>query len=106
MTRTTRAELDQLAVVINRTLDIVPHINAGKDTAYYVQGAYGRVRLVKDNGSVEVSPSLTTGELARWMRAFHAGIVLGMQHEADGRDGLLQGPPERGGRFAILKETH
>lgn len=71
---TTRRELDQLAVVINRTLDLpVLAIPDG----YYVQGAYGRVRLVRDGGSVDVSPSCTKAELEQWMRAFHAGIIVG-----------------------------
>jgi len=78
-TRTTRAELEQLARLINQTLGIVPHIDPEKSESYWVQGAYGRNRLVRNNGSVEVSPSLPAGELAQWMRAFHAGIVVGHQ---------------------------
>lgn len=77
---TTRAELDQLAVIVttllpprHRPLDEVP---IQPDT-HYIQGAYGRVRLVRDGGAVEVSPSLTKSELELWVRAFIEGISAG-----------------------------
>lgn len=66
---TTRAELDQLAVIVNNALGA-----EALDDNYYIQGAYGRVRLVRAEGSVEVSPSLTKGELAMWIHAFLDGI--------------------------------
>ena len=65
--RTTRAELDQLCAIINRATD----------GDYEVQYAYGRPRLVRANGSVDVSPRLSTGELAQWMRAMLTGIEAG-----------------------------
>lgn len=65
MTRTTRAELDWLVRRINA-------LDPGRD--YAVQYAYGRPRLMRDEGSVDVSPRLPAGELARWMQAYIAGI--------------------------------
>jgi hypothetical protein len=67
-TRTTRAQLDELAEIINRRLDL-----AG-DRAYTVEYAYGRPRLERAGGSVDVSPRLPAGELAQWMRAFMGGM--------------------------------
>jgi hypothetical protein len=64
-TRTTRAQLDELAGIINRTLG----------GAYSVEYAYGRPRLERAGGSVDVSPRLTAGELAQWMRAYIAGMI-------------------------------
>jgi len=62
---TRMADLDQLAKLIN----------SGTQTAdFYIQGAYGRVRLVRRGGSIEVSPSLTKAELELWIRAFIAGL--------------------------------
>jgi hypothetical protein len=45
-----------------------------QDAAYTIEYAYGRPRLMRAHGSVDVSPRLSTGELAQWMRAFVAGI--------------------------------
>ena len=61
--RTTRADLDQLAAIITNVTG-EPH-----EVTY----AYGRPRLFRKGGSVEVSPRLPTGDLALWMRAFIAG---------------------------------
>ena len=41
---------------------------------YFVQYAYGRPRLMRQGGSIDVSPRLPAGQLADWMRAFLAGI--------------------------------
>lgn len=66
MSRTTRRELDELAVVINNQL--------GTPGDYFVQSGYGAVRLYRDGGAREASPRLQAGQLANWMRAFSAGI--------------------------------
>lgn len=68
MTRTTNRELDELAAIINRVLEV---------DDYFIQSAYGQPRLVRAGGSVEVSPRLAKGDLAQWMRAFLAGITAG-----------------------------
>jgi len=70
MTQTTRADLDQLARMIDLALSLPPGSHA-------IEYAYGSPRLVRDGGSVDVSPRLPAGELARWIRAYHAGAVAG-----------------------------
>lgn len=75
MTRTTRAELDSLAGVINRLLYAGPETPAAN--VHEVGWAYGRPRLTRDGGSREVSPRLPSGELAEWMHAYIAGIEAG-----------------------------
>lgn len=65
MSRTTRAELEELAALINSRL-------GGGD--YAIGYAYGSPRLERDGGAVDVSPRLPAGQLADWMRAFLAGI--------------------------------
>lgn len=75
--RTTRADLDGLCNIINHALLCEPGTPCtalDPDRAYTVEYAYGRPRLYRDRGSVEVSPRLPAGELAQWMRAFIAGI--------------------------------
>jgi hypothetical protein len=67
MTRTTRTELHQLAIVINTALETPDE--------YFVQWGYGQPRLFRAGGGVEVSPRLPAGELVRWMNAFIDGIV-------------------------------
>ena len=61
MTQTTRADLDQLARMIDLALSLPPGSHA-------IEYAYGSPRLVRDGGSVDVSPRLPAGELARWVR--------------------------------------
>jgi hypothetical protein len=68
--RTTAADLDELARIINRALGLTDR----PDDAYDVEYAYGRPRLYRAGGSREVSPRLSTGELAEWMRAYIDGI--------------------------------
>ena len=78
--RTTRAELDQLCNIVNHALLCNPGVRCtdlDQKRAYEIQYAYGRPRLVRANGSVDVSPRLSTGELAQWMRAFLDGIEAG-----------------------------
>jgi len=66
MGRTTKAELDQLTQIINS--------NVGADgVVYSLENSYGQNRLVRNGGSVSVSPRLPAGQLAEWMRAFLAG---------------------------------
>jgi hypothetical protein len=66
--RTTRADLDGLAAMIDKALDLPPGTHS-------VDYAYGRPRLTRNGGSVDVSPRLSTGPLADWMRAYFAGIT-------------------------------
>jgi hypothetical protein len=75
--RTTRANLDGLCDIINHALLCEPGTPCtalDPDKAYRVEYAYGRPRLVRAGGSVDVSPRLPTGALADWMRAYIAGI--------------------------------
>ena len=66
MGRTTKAELDQLTQIINSTV--------GTDGfEYSLENSYGQNRLIRNGGSVSVSPRLPAGQLAEWMRAFLAG---------------------------------
>jgi hypothetical protein len=66
--RTTRAELDELATLVDRAL----RLPAG---SHSVSVAYGRPRLVRGDGAYDISPRLPAGQLADWMRAYHAGII-------------------------------
>lgn len=77
--RVTESDLYQLTSLINQALGIVPDIEPIRDQSYFLDFANGGVRLVRAGGSVDVSPRLTKRELEQWMRAFHAGIVLGKE---------------------------
>jgi hypothetical protein len=87
MSRTTYAELKQIVRVINNMLDT---------DQYDLSFANSGVRLVRDGGAREVSPRLSSGELAQWMRAFIAGIEagqLGWEHsDEDSVNGTLPLP--------------
>lgn len=61
---TTKADLKQLLAVLNRLTD----------GDYEIGYAYGRPRLLRAGGSVDVSPRLPRGQLVDWMRAYIAGI--------------------------------
>jgi hypothetical protein len=75
VTRTTRAELEQLAAIITHALECQPDAACtGTANVYAIEYAYGRPRLVRAGGSVDVSPRLPAGELATWCRAFLDGI--------------------------------
>jgi len=63
MSRTTRTELDALARIMGRA----------DGQTYAVHYAYGQPRVERAGGSVDVSPRLPAGELARWMRAYISG---------------------------------
>ena len=63
MTRVTRSELDTLARIAGRQ----------DGQTYEVEYAYGQPRLTRAGGSVDVSPRLSTGELAQWIRAYISG---------------------------------
>ncbi len=82
MTRTTRAELEQLAAIITHALECQPGTPC-TDTAnvYAIEVAYGRPRLVRAGGSVDVSPRLPAGDLAMWMRSFIAGMDAERQRQ-------------------------
>lgn len=80
MARTTRADLDLLVARINHALLCKPGVRCvdlDPAVAYRVEYAYGRPRLMRAGGSVDVSPRLPAGQLADWMRAFIAGIDAG-----------------------------
>ena len=80
--RTTRADLDQLAVIIDHALLCKPGVPCTKldpDLRHTVEYAYGSPRLYRARGSVEVSPRLPAGQLADWMRAYIAGIHAGKE---------------------------
>lgn len=64
--RTKRSDLDELVGIINR------YLASGDE--HFIQYAYGQPRLFRAGGSIEVSPRLSAGELAQWMRAFIKGI--------------------------------
>ncbi len=72
MTRTSMAQLDGLAEMIDNALGL-------ECGTHRIDRAYGRPRLVRSGGSVDVSPRLAAGELASWMRAYHVGIIAGVQ---------------------------
>ena len=65
---TTRADLDRLALSIDRLLSL-------DDGTHTVEFAYGQPRLYKNGGSREVSPRLSRPRLEEWMEAYLAGIV-------------------------------
>lgn len=75
--RTSRRDLEQLANIITHGLECrpgVPCTSLPGEREYRVEYAYGRPRLERADGSVDVSPRLPAGELAMWMRAFIAGM--------------------------------
>lgn len=65
--RTTIDQLRNLAVSIDHALDL-------PRGTHEINRAYGQPRLLRDGGSVEVSPRLPAGQLELWMRAYLAGI--------------------------------
>lgn len=67
MSRTTIADLRRLAATIDLALDLPPG-------THEINRAYGQPRLLRDGGSVDVSPRLPNGQLELWMRAYLAGI--------------------------------
>lgn len=74
MTRTTAAELDALARIAGRQ----------DGQTYTVEYAYGRPRLFRAGGSVEVSPRLPKGDLARCVNATGSGLVDAIRATVDG----------------------
>lgn len=81
MKRTTKAELEQMALMINGAAygwlpreEAVGPMKPAMDE-YFVQWAYGQPRLMRAGGSVEVSPRLPAGQLRNWLSAFHMGII-------------------------------
>jgi hypothetical protein len=88
MTRTTRKELDLLASIITHALECeagTPCTDTPSARVYTIEYAYGRPRLMRADGSVDVSPRLPTGELAQWMRAFIDGIDAERRHNRQER---------------------
>ena len=106
--RTTRRELDELANIINHALLCAPGVRCvdlDPERAYRIEYAYGRPRLVRAGGSVDVSPRLPAGELSQWMRAFLGGIEAGrsvdyltprvriLDRDPDGFTAIIEGRP-------------
>jgi hypothetical protein len=71
MARTTIKELEQLVTVANNTIG-----GGGLEIEY----AYGRPRVVSNNGSTDVSPRLAPGELKLWLHAFIDGLSYRQRH--------------------------
>lgn len=67
MNRTPRAELDELAALIDGALDLPPG-------THFVERGAGGYRLFTRGGAKEVSPRLPAGAVADWMRAYLEGI--------------------------------
>jgi hypothetical protein len=87
MTRTTKAELDQLVVILNRRLGRpdyewtrVGDRNIASVGALTLDRSYGGNRLhevVNDGGGVrEIGPRLPAGQMADYLRAMLEGIAL------------------------------
>ena len=66
-TRTTDKQLYELAALINRATD-------GRYKVSISHHAYGGVRLESHDGSADLSPRMTKGELRQWMQAFLDGL--------------------------------
>jgi len=66
--RVTKSELEGLAASLNE-------YTKGRHR-FEIEWAYGSPRLVANGGSADVSPRLTSRELAQWIRAFMAGYDL------------------------------
>ena len=66
--RINKADLDQMLEVLRNATD--HRIDFSYDQAY------GGYRLVRDGGSVNVSPRLSKPEMYRWMGAFIDGVRL------------------------------
>jgi len=66
--RVTKSELEGLADSLNE-------ITKGKYD-FSIEWAYGSPRLVAQGGSADVSPRLTSKELAQWIHAFTNGYTL------------------------------
>lgn len=65
---TRKEELEELARRIDDALDL--------PTGYHeISYAYGRVRLVANGGSKDVSPRLSKPDLEEWLRAYLGGII-------------------------------
>jgi len=96
--RTTERELKQLIGFLNRRCGYPEepysqdesgkfHPNAN---VYHLDIAYGGYRLSQMSstegctGTSDISPRLTKGELARWIRAYTEGVQIGQQTEREG----------------------
>jgi len=65
----TKARLDNLvSILIRETNDTVD---------YELDSAYGGYRLVRNQGSHDVSPRMGKTELYHWIHAYRQGIELG-----------------------------
>jgi len=63
--RVTKDELLGLAASLNEM--------TRRKHGFEIQWAYGQPRLVAYNGSEEISPRLSAGDLAQWIRAYARG---------------------------------
>jgi hypothetical protein len=66
MARTTDKELEAICSGLNIATD--------NRYGFGLDSAYGGMRLVRKNGSVDVSPRLSKGELREWLHAFGTGM--------------------------------
>ena len=73
MERTTNRELDSLLLLWTRAVNgkVAKHYNDVQ--GYHFEHAYGQPRLVKvetmSGGVSDISPRLSKGDMARWLRA-------------------------------------
>jgi hypothetical protein len=67
--RVTKDELEGLAASLN---EMSRHKHD-----FSIERAYGQPRLMAQGGSVEISPRLSSKELAQWIRAFAQGLSIG-----------------------------
>lgn len=68
-------------ITMERLRNVVRLLNTMTDGAYDfgLDGAYGGYRLVRKDGSVDVSPRMKRTELYYWVHAFRDGIMLGLE---------------------------
>ena len=75
--RATKSDIRQVERVINGTLE-----RAGYNIRICVEWAYGQPRAyrrgIEGSWRSELSPRLSTGEMIRWLYAFHDGLNLGL----------------------------
>ena len=85
MARTTKADIRQVETVINGTLR-----DYGYSHRVFVQWAYGQPRAylmpVGGYAEKELSPRLPTGELYRWLSAYHEGLCMGLMVSVQDRN--------------------
>lgn len=76
--RINKADLDQMLEVLRNATDHKVDFSYDK--------AYGGYRLVRDRGSIEISPRLSKPEMYRWMGAYVSGVTLSNHYRAYERE--------------------